>query len=244
MSNAVPDRSTHKSPYAYTGLFQKRKNRIELPVKCFYVNVGNHHFLIDAGWSKAVATHPIKHLGFGLFFASEPVMKEEEAAINQLSGKTIDAILMTHLDCDHISGLSDFTNIPVYTSSEEMNYSRKEKIRYGKLVRAKKFIYYDFGSDENAPFGKSADVFGDKSVIAYLTPTHSAGSVIYKINDENCFALVVGDNGYSEKSWKKGLLPGPIYNRENMQKCLRWIDNEIKSPNCLGAYCAHDPIDR
>lgn len=244
VSSAVPDRSTHRFPLAYTGLFQKRDSRISVPVKCFYVEIAGHNFLVDAGWSIEVTTHPLKHLGFGLWFASEPVMKKEEAAVNQLKDEPIDAILMTHLDCDHVSGLRDFRGIPVYTSEDELRYSHKNKVRYGKLAKGYEYRLLEFTDDSAAPFGKSSDVFGDGSVVAYLTPTHSAGSVIYKISDDESFALIVGDNGYNEASWKKGLLPGPLYNAKNMKECLTWIREQSRRDECLGVFCAHDPIDR
>ena len=108
VSPAIPNGSAHWFKYAYTGLFQLRSNRITVPVKCFYITIGSHHILIDTGWSKEVIEHPIKHLGFGIWFSSEPVMKLEEAAINQLKDQPIDGIYMTHLDCDHASGLKIF----------------------------------------------------------------------------------------------------------------------------------------
>ena len=244
VSSAVPDRSTHKSPIAYTGLFQSRSKRISVPVKCFYVSVADHHVLIDAGWSKEVVSHPIRHLGFGLWFASEPVMREEEAAVNQLADKPIDAILMTHLDSDHVSGLNDFCGIPIYASKEEIDAAGKNRMRYGKLTDGKEILAIRFADDASAPFGKSYDVFENGSIIAYLTPTHSAGSVIYKISDGNSFALIVGDNGYKAEAWEKGVLPGPMYNAENMKKCLGWINEQSRKENCIGVYCAHDPVDR
>ena len=243
VSSAVPDRSTKKFSLAYAGLFQKRSSRIEVPVKCFYVTVSNHSLLIDAGWSLEVVNHPIKHLGFGLWFASEPVMKVEEAAVNQLRGEPVDAILMTHLDCDHVSGLKDFKGIPIYTSYEEIAFSKKSKMRYGSLAKGYDFKTFRFADDAAAPFGKSADVFCDRTVFAYLTPTHSAGSVIYRISEDNKFALIVGDNGYKDDSWKKGLLPGPLYSKENMRHCLAWIKGQSERKDCLGVFCAHNPID-
>ena len=74
VSSATPDRSTRRWKYAYTGLFQRRSKRIEVPVKCYYVKVSGHSVLIDTGWSKEVVEHPMRHLGFGLWFASEPVL--------------------------------------------------------------------------------------------------------------------------------------------------------------------------
>lgn len=240
VSSATPDRSTRRWKYAYTGLFQRRSDRIEVPVKCYYVKVNGHSVLIDTGWSKEVVEHPMRHLGFGLWFASEPVMKQGESAKEQLNGMPIDAILMTHLDCDHVSGLRDFSGIDIYTSAEEITFADRKKMRYGKLVKGYDFQTFAFKDDKQAPFNKSCDMFGDGRVVAYLTPTHSAGSVIYRISDVEGFALIVGDNGYMKDFWLKGILPGPLYNAENMKHCLKWIREQSERPDCLGVYCAHE----
>lgn len=241
VSSAVPDRSTHKNALAYTGFFQKRSKRINVPVKCFYVTVAGHAFLVDAGWSVDVTTHPIKHLGLGLWFASEPVMQPHEAAVNQLRGRRLDAIVMTHLDGDHISGLNDFKNVPVCAAPQEIAYARAQFIRYAGLSKGHTFNELSFKPDADAPFGLSCDVFGDGHVIAYLTPTHSAGSVIYKIVDGTSFALIVGDNGYTMRSWEDGVLPGIMYDEENTRACLSWIKKQRAQKDCLAVYCAHSP---
>lgn len=241
VSSGVPDRSSHRWKKAYTGLFQRRSKRIKVPVKCFYVKVNGHSVLIDVGWSREVVEHGLRHLGFGLWFASEPVMDAGEETMAQLRGERIDAVMMTHLDCDHVSGFRDISGVPIYTSREEVAFSRKRKLRYGKLARGYDYQYLDFVADSEAPFGQSYDVFSDGSITAYLTPTHSAGSVIYRVADSDGFALVVGDNGYMQASWQQGILPGPLYNAANMRRCLSWIKEQEQSPACLGILCAHDP---
>ena len=77
------------------------------------------------------------------------------------------------------------------------------------------------------------DIFGGNSVIAYLIPTHSAWSVIYRVNDGDKFALLVWDNGYNEDSWKKGYLPELMHDEENMKACLQWIKEQSEKENCL-----------
>lgn len=241
VSSAVPNRAARKGKLAYTRLFQTKKSRIKVPVKCYEVIVGKHRVLIDAGWSKEVVKHPIKHLGYGLYFASEPVMKLEEAAANQLKEEQIDCILMTHLDCDHVSGVIDFPDMEKRCSKEEYDAACANRLRYGNLLKGNKFQYLHFTADAEAPFGQSADVFGDGSIIAYLTPTHSAGSVIYKIVENEKYFLVVGDNGYMNQSWEEILIPGPLYNEENMRKCLMWLKDRSMEEECLGILCAHNP---
>ena len=81
--------------------------------------VADHAFLIDAGWSEQVVDNAKGHLGFGLNFASEPVMLKTESANHQLERKQIDCILMTHLDCDHVSGVHDFSGKKIICAREE-----------------------------------------------------------------------------------------------------------------------------
>lgn len=85
---------------------------------------------------------------------------------------------------------------------------------------------------------------GDGSVTAYLTPTHSAGSVLHRIQDGGFFALVVGDNGYTESSWEAGVLPGIVYDEANTLACFGWIKRQREKTDYVGVYCAHDPLDR
>lgn len=66
VSPAVPNRGVRGNPLAYTGLFERRSKRIEVPVKCFLVDVGGRRTLVDTGWSAQDATHAREYLGFGL----------------------------------------------------------------------------------------------------------------------------------------------------------------------------------
>lgn len=248
VSPAVPDRSTRKSEIAYTGLFQSRKNRISVPVKAFLVTAVGHTVLIDTGWSADCVHHPIRHMGFGLWFASEPVIKEGEAVDQQLqqlgiSQQNIDAILMTHLDCDHASGLLSLTGIrKIYVTKEEIAPDNLRNVRYHKSFwKGISFSQYPMREDAAAPFGKSADLFEDGSVVVYFTPTHSAGSVMIKVTENDRFALFVGDNGYNRNSWEKLRLPGPIYSKENMRHALAYISEQSRRTECAGIYAAHDP---
>lgn len=247
VSPAVPDRTVRKSRLAYTGLFQKRQNRIEVPVKVFFVEINGKKILIDTGWSAECASHPIQHMGFGLWFASEPVIKEQESVYNQLQKmgikpSDINAVILTHLDCDHASGLADLKGIKhIYTTEEEWQKANKGDVRYNKKFW--KDIHFEFlkmTDDSTAPFGKSCDLFDDGSVKIVFTPGHSAGSVAVIIKDNDKFAVIAGDNGYNRNSWERLALPGPIYDKENMKKALQWVREMNCKENCIGIFAAHD----
>jgi len=248
VSPAVPDRSSRKAAIAYTGLFQDRKKRISVPVKAFLVEGSGHRILIDTGWSAACAVHPLRHLGFGLWFASEPVMSAGESVVQQLKQRhlqpsDLDAILLTHLDCDHVSGLLPLKDAArIYTTREELAAASAKNVRYNpRFWKGIDFSFYEMKPDERAPFKRSCDLFGDGSVVAYFTPSHSAGSVAVEVNDGGRFALFPVDKGYNRRSWEELRLPGPIYRPENMTRALAWVRAESRRENCAGVYAAHDP---
>lgn len=252
VSSAVPDRSSHKWAYAYTDLFQRRSKRISVPVKAFLVQTAGHTVLVDTGWSAVCAVHPIAHLGFNLWFASEPVMSVEEAVPAQLErlglkASDLDAIVLTHLDCDHASGLvplatGDERARHVYCSPEEWHHARGNDVRYRPLFwDGVNMEMLPMEGDPSAPFGMSCDLFGDGSVRVVLTPGHSEGSVAVLAKGETGYAAFVGDDSYNRHSWEDQLLPGPLYNADDMRRTLAWVRSLSQDPACIGIYAAHDP---
>lgn len=248
VSPAVPDRDSRRSPIAYTMLFQKRSNRIEVPVKCFLLQVAGHTVLIDTGWSAEDAVHPLKHLGFGLWFSSEPVLSEEDAVLPQLakmglSIEDLDMVAMTHLDCDHAGGLDAFAGKKnVVVSADETAYAKEDKIRYNDgLWKGVEFDTIDFEEDIDAPFGQSADLFGDGSLTAYAVPGHSKGSVVYIAREGSRYFAIVGDTGYDQKSWTELKMPGVVYDKQALMVGLEWVRGMLYDENCAGVFCAHDP---
>jgi N-acyl homoserine lactone hydrolase len=248
VSSAVPDRTSHRWSMAYTDLFQDRRKRISVPVKAFLIENAGHRVLIDTGWSEECATHPIRHLGFGLWFASEPVLTKGETVPAQLqklglTPEDIDAVILTHLDCDHVSGLIPVRKAKhIYCSKEEWDHAHTKDVRYNpKFWEGVQMEMLPMQDDSEAPFGKSCDVFGDGSCRAVLTPGHSEGSVAVLAKGKTGYAAFVGDDSYNRRSWEDLKLPGPIYNKGDMKKTLRWVQKLSRDPDCIGVYAAHDP---
>lgn len=247
VSPATPNASAVPFPFAYTGLFQKRKNRIKVPVKAFLAKVNGRKILIDTGWSSECAKHPLKHLGFGMYFASEPIVTESEAVINRLNETGIkpsdlDAVIFTHLDGDHTSGIVDLPGAKhYYTTGQEIKYASKSKVRYRNFWKDITLEPLNMADDLSAPFGKSCDLFKDGSVIIYLTIGHSAGSTAVKISDNGKFVVLAGDNGYNDNSWKNIVLPGITYDKASMIKSLSFIKSLSEKEECVAVLAAHDP---
>lgn len=250
VSPAVPDRSARRSPLAYTGLLQRRASRIQVPVKAFLVQVADHCVLVDAGWSEACATSPLSHLGFSLWFASEPVLAPGEGIGPQLarlglSPADLDAVVLTHLDCDHASGLADLTTARrVIASPQEIDRAGKGGARYRRaLWDGVNLEPAPLSPDSSAPFGQSCDLFGDGSLRLVLTPGHTEGSmcVVATNPSDGRFVVLAGDCGYNARSWDDLRLPGPLADAGQMQRSLEWVASMRRQPDCAGVFAAHDP---
>ena len=140
VSPAMPDRGSRKTGLAFTGLFQKRSDRISVPVKCFLVESGGRKILVDTGWGKNCVRHPLAAVGFGMWFASEPVLSAGETLERWLSrlgirSGELDAVILTHLDVDHVSGLRDVADAKhIYASAEELAQANSGDLRYNRRL--------------------------------------------------------------------------------------------------------------
>ena len=107
---AVPFRDISKNPIAYTGIGRSSKLRIWLPVSAYLIEHPKGRVLVDTGWHTDVRKNPIKHMSPALYMASKPKLPEGKAINEQLSKLGIDTkdlnyVFLTHMDCDHASGI-------------------------------------------------------------------------------------------------------------------------------------------
>jgi N-acyl homoserine lactone hydrolase len=251
VDEAVPNRFLSKNPLAYIGLFRSKKHHIVIPVKCFLIShPSGKRILVDTGWDSAVREHPVKAITFPMWVASKPLLPPGQAVDEQLQSlgiapQDLFGVIMTHMDIDHDSGLRLVKDAPhIFVSPEEIRALSSGAARYVKKPYRGISLTPIAWEGTYGPCQKSWDIFGDGSVVVFLTAGHTEGSLSIKIEKEGKFALVVGDSGYNENSWAKGNLPGPIWNKDALRRTLSWIQSQRLSPNCLGVFCAHDPSEK
>ena len=245
---AVPDRGVSRNTLAYTGLLRSPGRRIWLPVKAFLIEHPRGRILVDTGWDGDVRTHPIRTLTFPMWFASKPRLPagaavDEQLAALGLAPRDLDAVLMTHMDIDHDSGLRLVRAAKrILVSPEEWAALHAGQVRYAKRPwKGIPLAQMPLADDPAAPFGRAWDVWGDGSVRVLLTPGHTQGSVSLLVAGQNGFALLVGDTGYNRASWESLRLPGPVYDRQAMRASLAWVQKMRQDPRCLAVLAAHDP---
>lgn len=168
-------------------------------------------FIVDAGFSNAVAVSPRRELGrIGTLVFRNPRMQRSQSAMHQLRerGVSVETILMTHLHWDHASGLVDFPDVCVLVDRAEWWAAQR---RFGSLhgyIRRQfshswQIKIFDSSGPTTAPwsaFKRTLDLFGDGSVRVVATPGHSPGHVSLILRLRDRLALIAGDALYTMRT--------------------------------------------
>ena len=241
-----------------SGLFEPKKEKIWLPVNAVYIEHPAAKILIDTGWNRAMSPEgvedkeaQIKHLSHLLYEINQGYVESGKTADEQLSQMGINAadldyVVLSHLDCDHASGLSPFKEAKkIIVSDEEMKSATgviNSHTRYTpSLWEGTGIETFSFSNTGLGPVGESYDLLGDSSIQLVHIPGHSKGLVATLISNNGKQVLYFSDGGYATRSWKDMLLPGVCENKEAAYKSLEWIRDISCTNSCVDSFACHDP---
>lgn len=243
----VPDRAKSKNPYAYTGVLRGR-HRVWLPVFTYLIEHPQGKILVDTGWHTDVRKDPVKHLSWQLNIASKAILPPGEAVSEQLSALGIspaqlDAVLLTHLDVDHVSGLELVKDAQkIYANARELRAADRGDVRYNRnLWKDIPIEPLPMAHTGVGPNGLSFDVFGDGSVRFVDLSGHSAGTTGVLIQNGGRFVLLTADACYSRQNWEQLKLQGITTNPVEALRALVWVRGMSRRPGCAEILATHDP---
>ena len=187
----------HRSAaFAYRGgsFFDKR----EFSMTVLLVKHPKGDLLIDAGLGRNAGAH-FKSLPF--YFRAITDFDPGRSAAEQLNdiGYNLDSlkgILLTHAHWDHVSGIPDFNETPVWINKAEHDFINNGN-QLTALIRSFKNVKYKEYAFTDTPylnFPKSYDVYGDGTIVIVPAPGHTPGSVIIFITPPSGQRLaLIGD---------------------------------------------------
>lgn len=250
----------HSNAVTSSGIFENRSKRMWLPLSAYLIEHPKGRFLVDTGWARDISPNgefdkkaQIKSLGSVLLYEVNQgriglgQCIDEQLVEMGIKDSDIDAVLITHLDCDHANGMKQVKGAKKFlVAADEIKFANKftpvNKVRYYKgWWDGIKLTGFDW-NDNQGPVGRSYDLLGDGSIEMINIPGHSDGLCAVKVkNEEGKFVLMFSDGGYARKSWEKMITSGIYTDKQLQKKSLQWIREQSLDPNCVESMASHDP---
>ena len=241
-----------------SGITTPKKDWIWLPVSAYLIEHPKGRILVDTGWHREMSPDgvynrkaQIKSLGsWQIYMVNQGRIAKGQAIDEQLAKmglkpSDIDYVLLTHLDCDHVNGLTQLKGARhILVARDEMDNIKKgltERIRYQeRWWKGMDLELFDWNGSEG-PVGRSYDLFGDGSVVMVNIPGHCAGLCAVKItNADGRFVLLFSDGGYARKSWEQMITSGVCQDKKLQRQSLQWIREQSMLPECIESLANHD----
>ena len=241
-----------------SGVFGKKEDRLWLPVSAYLIEHPKGKFLVDTGWAREMSPNgefdkkaQIKSLGSVMLYeVNQGRIALGECIDEQLlkmgiKDSDIDAVLLTHLDCDHANGLPQVKGAKKFlVAADEVKFATKltNRVRYYKKWWKDIPLTEIDWNDNQGPVGKSYDLLGDGSIELINIPGHADGLFAVKVkNEQGKFVLLFSDGGYARKSWEQMITSGIAADKALQKHSLQWIREQSLDPDCVESLANHDP---
>ena len=257
----VPDELLHRSggvlaPLRAIGAGVPKARRRWIPAPAFLIeHPGAGALLVDTGLHPDADRDPRSVMGrvatqmYGFRGTSEHPLTEQIRA-RGVDPAALGLVIMTHLDTDHASGISEFPGRTVIVDSSEWAAASsplgfKDGYHRPHIDQPVDWRTVDYESSYSSPhpsFERTIDLFGDGSVRLLSTPGHTAGhqSLLLRLADRE--ALIAGDAAYTTRTLTEGVLPGLTRGgRKAFARSLEQISGYMSEHGEVVVIPGHDP---
>ncbi len=177
----LPTGVTHRSAaFGYRGgsMFEAR----DFVMTAVLVKHPRGDVLVDTGLGRDIGT---QLAGMPWWFRAMTDWERSRSVAEQLDAAHYDrhalhAVLLTHAHWDHVSGLAELTDTPVWVTPAERTFIDDGGAIMG-LTRDLVGVRYETYGFERGPylgFPASHDVYGDGAIVVVPAPGHTPGSVV------------------------------------------------------------------
>lgn len=230
--------------------------RVTLPVYAYLIEHPAGLFLVDTGWSRDISPsgkydHKAvrKELPAHLALLYRPYVPEGMAVVEQLGSmgirpQDLSAVLITHLDADHVSGLRSVSKAGrIVVPEDEAYWTVRTKYRLRQpedlwsTVSAERVF---FRGHLLGPLHKAIDITGDGSIMMVNLPGHTDGMCGVMVRGSGKFVLMASDAAISSRSWERMEGPGFAADSALQLRSLEWIAEMASDPGCEAVLCSHD----
>ncbi len=179
-------------------------------------------------------------------------------AVDQLADRgiqpnDIDLIIPSHLHWDHVGGLPDFPNVPVWVTQQGLNEALNHGHRPAYLpeltLQTQHWKFVHFNNADIHGFQKSFDVFNDGKIILVDLAGHTPGQIgLFVTLDSGKQYFFIGDTSWTDKGVRDNVArPGfldwisPVdWNAEQNNQLLAKIHQLQKNKPNIIIMPAHD----
>ena len=233
------------------------RDRVSLPVSAYLIEHRTGIYLVDTGWSRDISPDGAFDLNAAcrvlprhLAMLYHPFIPQGMTVREQLNAKgikpeDINAVLISHLDADHVAGLRSMSNAQrIIIPEDEAYWSVRTKYRMRQVRELWETVEYErlfYRGHLLGPMNKAIEITGDGSIMMVSLPGHTDGHTGVMVREGGKYVIIAADAAISSNNWETMRPAGLGIDKKLQKKTLRWIKEVSSDPDCISVLCSHNP---